>query len=307
MIERCPATPRLPAWVASLVLALVATGASPAGQITATLTANPGFIAEGGGTTFTLSLSDQPYTGTYFSSYSYPYYYDYYYTGAGRITSLNASLSPGDGRSPLGFGASPNSTAYTAYLSSQYLRPGNFTATVSGTVYSSDDVYYQVYDYRYGYWYGPYYYGSLSSAFNLSASTQVQVNDVAPSITQLNWVPKVLAGQDFSFSAAANDPGLPGGEQLTFGWDLDNSGQYASFVRSGATTGSGTYHFDNPGNYTIGVRVVDSYGASTLGSFNVEVDPAVDPVPEPASLTLLGIGAAGLLGCGWRRRKQATA
>jgi hypothetical protein len=31
------------------------------------------------------------------------------------------------------------------------------------------------------------------------------------------------------------------------------------------------------------------------------------PVAEPASLTLLGVGAVGLLGYGWRRRMAAVA
>jgi hypothetical protein len=32
---------------------------------------------------------------------------------------------------------------------------------------------------------------------------------------------------------------------------------------------------------------------------------ATTPAPEPASLTLLGLGALGLLGYGWRRRQAA--
>jgi hypothetical protein len=305
MIERCRPALRLPAWVVALALSLVVAVPGTAGQITATLSANPGSIVEGGGTTFTLSVNDQPYSYYYNSYYYWPYYYEYYYGGTGRMTSVNASLDLGDGRGPITFGANPNSTTYTAYIPAQYPRPGTFTATVSGSAVSYDDTYYWEEYVPYGWWYGPYSNGSYGSYANISASTQVHVDNAAPAISQLTWVPQVPAGQDFSFSATASDPGLPGGEQLTFGWDFDGSGRYDSFVQTGVTTGSGTYHFDSPGNYTIGVKVVDSYGDSTLGSFNVEVDPAADPVPEPASLTLLAAGGLCLGGHVWRRHKAA--
>jgi PEP-CTERM motif len=48
-------------------------------------------------------------------------------------------------------------------------------------------------------------------------------------------------------------------------------------------------------NFTIGVN-----GASTTYNF----DP--NPAPEPASLTLLAIGAIGMVGFGWRKRKRAA-
>jgi hypothetical protein len=41
-------------------------------------------------------------------------------------------------------------------------------------------------------------------------------------------------------------------------------------------------------------------GAGTAGNFGAPV-----VVPEPSTLTLLGLGSLGLLGYGWRRRKQA--
>jgi hypothetical protein len=53
---------------------------------------------------------------------------------------------------------------------------------------------------------------------------------------------------------------------------------------------------------------------TTVGNFNIASETgnatftattATTATPEPASLTLLGIGAAGLLGYGWRRKRAA--
>jgi hypothetical protein len=97
-----------------------------------------------------------------------------------------------------------------------------------------------------------------------------------------------------------------------------------------------------PGTHTFTIAAFD--GATSLGSFNVAGDgfvsflgvratggdvitkitissddnnfamaeatfgsPAVSGVPEPSTLTLLGLGSLGLLGYGWRRRKRAVA
>jgi hypothetical protein len=48
---------------------------------------------------------------------------------------------------------------------------------------------------------------------------------------------------------------------------------------------------------------IGEYGPAMIGNFGINASPA----PEPSSLTLLGLGALGLLGYGWRRRKQAAA
>jgi hypothetical protein len=68
---------------------------------------------------------------------------------------------------------------------------------------------------------------------------------------------------------------------------------------SGSLTDNPTNHMYNT---TQGTLTFTSFGStSTFGA------TLVTPAPEPSTLTLLGLGSLGLLGYGWRRRKQATA
>jgi hypothetical protein len=60
----------------------------------------------------------------------------------------------------------------------------------------------------------------------------------------------------------------------------------------------------------VRMRIFDNNGSGFFTAFGeaaFELKSSPTAVPEPASLTLLGLGACGLLRYGWRRRKQAVA
>jgi hypothetical protein len=92
-------------------------------------------------------------------------------------------------------------------------------------------------------------------------------------------------GESLSFLAEASDPG---GDPLTYSWDLDGDGDYDDFVGR-----FGSMIFDTQGQQTLSLLVEDADGGQAIRSVTFTV------VPEPGVLLFLVTGSVGLL----RRRR----
>lgn len=96
-----------------------------------------------------------------------------------------------------------------------------------------------------------------------------------------------------------------------YGCDLPTAGiEYAAWFGGCGTTVTGSILL--PGNWTLGVNVTPSF-AGTFGGMGeqaaqfrcqIGTNCAQVNVPEPGSLLLFASGGLGLLGVGWRRRRD---
>lgn len=114
-------------------------------------------------------------------------------------------------------------------------------------------------------------YGGIS-AFKATASDftgYITSNSTIPLSAEAIYTFDVVTGTSF---------------QLSYGMQLDTRATYTGGMTEADFLNTATLSFDLPAGYTI----------SSLGGYGV--------VPEPATTLLLGIGLAGLVVAGWRRR-----
>jgi hypothetical protein len=139
-------------------------------------------------------------------------------------------------------------------------------------------------------------------AFNASAGLTVDY-----AISYVVTAPPGSLITDAVLSASMGNNGGTGSvsivELLSF---PDGSAQSMEVSLPGSSDTSLTF----PGVQSILVQKDIFINGGSLGanvSFIDQGFSSSNVVPEPATLTLLGIGAAGLFGYGWRRRKRAAA
>lgn len=277
------------AWAAfAMIGSFVGAGAAAGGDLTATFTATPSSLEEGGSSEFRLALQYVPApSGTgQGTEYAQGRRFDYFNSGDGALTSLVGSVDPGQGGS-IDVSSSLNSVVHEVVKSVVYDDPGVYTASVSGTATAYDQRSAKRYKRHpvFLYWMTDGFvedYAKTAYVLPIDASVDVSVANANPTITNIAWSPATAVGIPFSFTVTASDPGgAAPSETIAFAFDLDEDGEFDDLVQSGSFVVSGTHSFAEEGTHVLRVRVTDGLGGSTEGSFSVTVGnhaPSVDPV-----------------------------
>lgn len=98
-------------------------------------------------------------------------------------------------------------------------------------------------------------------------SVNVNVGNVAPTVTSLNVPAQGLTGQSLAFASTAADPG---DDALTHTWDFGDE--------SGAAVGANVNHtYNQPGFYLVTLTVTDGDGGQDVVQANIDI---TDPTPD---------------------------
>ncbi len=114
-----------------------------------------------------------------------------------------------------------------------------------------------------------------------TVTTSVSVANVLPT-ANAGGPYQDIVGAPVTFNGLATDQG---NDTLTYEWDFEYNG--TTLNTTGATTASGvdltspTYTYANAGTLTVGLRVSDDDGVSTVVTAQVTVNPLANPTPTP--------------------------
>ena len=108
-----------------------------------------------------------------------------------------------------------------------------------------------------------------------STSREVKANNKPPSASFTYSPAQPHAGDEVVLTGGGQDPD---GKVVEYRWDLDGDGQFDDAVGQEVRT-----VFDEPGTYTVGLRVRDDDGRQSPPTFDsIEVTPRPAPPPPPA-------------------------
>ena len=122
--------------------------------------------------------------------------------------------------------------------------------------------------------------------FSNPATVTVTVDNVAPTITEIQLPDNITEGTETTITAIVSDPG---NDELTYTWDFGDNTDIVG--ANGHSPLQGIHTFVDNGNYSATLSVNDPYGGSDTRTFEIIVNNAA-PVVEAGSDQTINEGEA---------------